>query len=192
MRNDKSNYKHKKEGILDENLSENQKLMKNYIIQDKAYLEMNDKGMCLSMHQPWASLLVLGIKKLVLLIFFTNLWWYIFRHEGRTWYTPHRGTLWIAATAKIPEPETIKEIENFYEKYYEGLTVKFPKKYPTGVLLGNVLVQDCLGQDEYREEFPNGESESPYVFICSDPNKLVVPIPVKGSHKICKNFLFTH
>lgn len=32
------------------------------IIQDKEYLEMSDLGLCLSMHQPYASLLVSGIK----------------------------------------------------------------------------------------------------------------------------------
>ena len=31
-------------------------------IQDKEYLEMSDEGYCLSMHQPYASLLVAGIK----------------------------------------------------------------------------------------------------------------------------------
>jgi hypothetical protein len=43
------------------------------------------QGKCMSMHQPWASLLVYGIKM----------------HEGRTWYSPHRGRLWIAAAAKV-------------------------------------------------------------------------------------------
>ena len=32
-------------------------------IQDRAILEMSDDGMCMSMHQPWASLLVKGIKR---------------------------------------------------------------------------------------------------------------------------------
>lgn len=31
-------------------------------IQDKELQEMSDEGMCMSMHQPWASLLVAGIK----------------------------------------------------------------------------------------------------------------------------------
>lgn len=31
-------------------------------IQDKEYLEMSDQGLCLSLHQPYASLLVAGIK----------------------------------------------------------------------------------------------------------------------------------
>ena len=31
-------------------------------LQDGELQEMKDEGMCLSMHQPWASLLVAGIK----------------------------------------------------------------------------------------------------------------------------------
>ena len=31
-------------------------------IQDKELMQMMDDGMCLSMHQPWASLLIRGIK----------------------------------------------------------------------------------------------------------------------------------
>ena len=40
-----------------------------------------DRMVCLTMHQPWASLLVYGIK----------------RAEGRTWNTDFRGRLWIHA-----------------------------------------------------------------------------------------------
>lgn len=32
-------------------------------LQDKELQEMSDGGWCLSMHQPWASLLVKGIKR---------------------------------------------------------------------------------------------------------------------------------
>ena len=38
-------------------------------LQDRELQEMSDQGKCLSMHQPWASLLIAGVKK----------------HEGRTW-----------------------------------------------------------------------------------------------------------
>lgn len=34
-------------------------------LQDKGLQEMRDGGYCLSMHQPWASLLVAGIKRCV-------------------------------------------------------------------------------------------------------------------------------
>ncbi|XP_059160008.1 activating signal cointegrator 1-like [Physella acuta] len=139
-------------------------------IQDKELQEMSDEGMCLSMHQPWASLLVAGIKM----------------HEGRGWYTAHRGRLWIASTAKTPSSDEIKEHENIYRHIYNDASIEFPSSYPTGSLLGCVNVDDCLSQDEYREQFPNGESSSPYVFICSNPRQLIVKFPIKGKHKIYK------
>ena len=55
-------------------------------LQDAGLSEMADDGICLSMHQPWASLLVYGIKM----------------HEGRVWSSAHRGRLWIAAASKVP------------------------------------------------------------------------------------------
>ncbi|KAJ4448144.1 hypothetical protein ANN_10157 [Periplaneta americana] len=68
-------------------------------VQDRELIEMIDEGCCLSMHQPWASLLVSGIKV----------------HEGRTWYTSHRGRLWIAAASKVPTAQEIRETEHIYE-----------------------------------------------------------------------------
>ncbi|MBN3281720.1 TRIP4 protein, partial [Polyodon spathula] len=70
---------------------------------------------------------------------------------------------------------------------------EFPKEYPTGCLLGCVNMADCLSQEQFREQFPETceESASPFVFICSNPQELVVKFPVKGKHKICKFcFLF--
>lgn len=73
-------------------------------VQDKELLEVSDMKKCMSMHQPWASLLIAGIKK----------------HEGRSWYTSHRGRLWIAATAKPVDPDEVKSMQNFYRKCYNG------------------------------------------------------------------------
>lgn len=42
--------------------------------------------------QPWASLLVHGIKRV----------------EGRSWPTDHRGRLWIASTAQEASPAVIQ------------------------------------------------------------------------------------
>lgn len=78
---------------------------------------MSDQGKCMSMHQPWASLLVRGIKKcgFCLLDFgATNFNLDFYRHEGRTWYTKHRGPLWIAAAAKVPTQEEIDCIEKIH------------------------------------------------------------------------------
>jgi len=39
----------------------------------------------------------------------------LFRHEGRTWYTAHRGRLWIAAASKAPTKQEIHDAEHMYE-----------------------------------------------------------------------------
>ncbi|XP_031145904.1 activating signal cointegrator 1 [Sander lucioperca] len=144
-------------------------------LQDKDLQEMSDGGWCLSMHQPWATLLVKGIKRV----------------EGRTWYTSHRGRLWIAAAAKQPTPQEIAEVEAIYRHVYKK-EPRFPKDYPTGCLLGCVNVTDCLSQEQFREQFPDTceESASPFVFICTNPQELLVKFPMKGKHKIWK--LETH
>ena len=67
--------------------------------------------------------------------------------------------------------------------------LNFPSLLPTGCLLGYVDVVDCLGQEEYREQFPDGESDSPFVFICTHPQELLVKFPMSGQHKICNSFL---
>lgn len=107
------------------------------------------------------------------------------RHEGRSWYSSHRGRMWIASTVKVPTPEEIKELEDFYRGFY-GKDLVFPKSYPSGCLLGCVEVVDVLPQDQYRVEYPNGESGSPYVFVCRNPLELFVKFPMKGQHKLCK------
>lgn len=40
------------------------------------------------------------------------------RVEGRTWYTSHRGCLWIAAAAKKPTPQEVAEVEAVYRHIY--------------------------------------------------------------------------
>ncbi|CAF0978379.1 unnamed protein product [Brachionus calyciflorus] len=142
----------------------------NYRLQNPELQTMKDDGMCLTMHQPWASLLVSGIKK----------------HEGRTWYTPFRGRLWIHAASKQPSETDIKEVETFYKCYYSNHQLEFPSSYPTSCLLGYVDLVDCLSADTYKQEYPNGESESEFVFICKNPCELIAKLPMSGQHKIFK------
>ncbi|XP_072760457.1 activating signal cointegrator 1 [Anoplolepis gracilipes] len=139
-------------------------------IQDKEYLEMSDQGLCLSMHQPYASLLVSGIKT----------------HEGRSWYSSHRGRLWIASTVKVPSAEEIFHMQHVSNILKKNETIKFPEIYPTGCLLGCVTVTDVLPREEYRTLYPEGESDSPYVFICENSYMLPINFPMKGKHKIYK------
>jgi len=42
------------------------------------------------------------------------------RHEGRAWYTSHRGRLWIAATVRVPTAHEIQNAEHMYKILKEG------------------------------------------------------------------------
>ena len=137
-------------------------------VQDAQLQEMRDDGWCLSMHQPWASYLICGIKI----------------HEGRNWYSPHRGRLWIHAASKVPSEEEIIAVQAMHKN---AQNLKFPDNLPTSCLLGCVDVTDVFSQEEYREKFPDGESGSPFVFVCTNPQELMIKFPMSGQHKICKD-----
>eukprot|EP00088_Acartia_fossae_P009261 TRINITY_DN1447_c0_g1_i1.p1 TRINITY_DN1447_c0_g1~~TRINITY_DN1447_c0_g1_i1.p1 ORF type:complete len:502 (-),score=131.64 TRINITY_DN1447_c0_g1_i1:155-1660(-) len=137
-------------------------------VQDASLQEITDQGICLSMHQPWASLLVIGIKL----------------HEGRSWYSNHRGRLWIHAASKVPTQVEVDGLQRFYELHSGVKTTQFPPHYPTSCLVGCVDVIDVLSQEEYREKYPDGESNSPYVFICENPLELLIKFPMQGKHKL--------
>ncbi|KAL3634460.1 hypothetical protein CASFOL_021514 [Castilleja foliolosa] len=132
----------------------------------------NYRNPCLTMHQPWASLLVYGIKRI----------------EGRSWPAPIRGRLWIHAAGKVPEPETIKIMENFYREIYamNGVTdIKFPEHYPVSRLLGCVNVVGCVTCEELVswEAIPTSvrvEGQTAFCWLCEQPQKLIVPFEMRG------------
>ncbi|VFQ85406.1 unnamed protein product [Cuscuta campestris] len=127
---------------------------------------------CLTMHQPWASLLVHGIKRI----------------EGRSWPSPITGRLWIHAAGKVPEPETIKTMEEFYREIYavHGITnLQFPEHYPVSRLLGCVEVVGCVTREELVswDEIPEGvrlEGQTDFCWLCEKPQKLVIPFEMRG------------
>ena len=79
-------------------IEKSQKKKKVFAPDQAFFKEIEDHGMCISMHQPWASLMVYGIK----------------RFEGREWLTKYRGPLWVHATSKKPKPEEITALEEAY------------------------------------------------------------------------------
>lgn len=138
-------------------------------VQDTDMEVIDDRGMCLAMHQPYATLLVAGIK----------------RFEGRTWFSTFKGRLWIYAAARRPTTEEITAVETFYG--HLGFS-KFPHHYPTGAIVGCVTIDDCLPNEVVREQHPECEVDSPYAFVCSYPIALSRPLPVTkgGGNKIYK------
>ncbi|XP_034218062.1 uncharacterized protein LOC117629624 isoform X1 [Prunus dulcis] len=132
----------------------------------------NYRNPCLTMHQPWASLLVYGIKRI----------------EGRTWAAPIRGRLWIHAASKVPDEATIKAMEDFYREIYavDGIAdLKFPEYYPVSRLLGCVEVVGCVRREELAcwEMVPEGvrlEAQTDLCWLCEQPQKLLIPFEMRG------------
>jgi hypothetical protein len=135
-----------------------------------------DVGRTLSMHQPWAGLLVAGVKRV----------------EGRTWSTDFRGRLWIASTVQEPDPSVITDVEDAFREQWRARgelaeMPTLPHFYPCGVLLGFVEVVDVIETDELDEgAAPPEENDSPFLFVCERPRELLVPMRVTGAHKIWK------
>jgi len=134
---------------------------------------LTDSNPCgvLSMHQPWASLLVHGIKRI----------------EGRSWPTDHRGRLWIHATSTKPTDEQVQELERFYRDVHgmEGNEPAFPSCYPTSALLGTVDVTDCVKAEHVLSsanlpESLKMEAQSPEAWLCENPKRLAVPQKMRG------------
>lgn len=141
----------------------------NARLQDAELQEMSDQGLCLSIHQPYASFLVAGIKK----------------HEGRNWYSSHRGRLWIHATSTSPTDAEIKHLKDFYQGLYEN-KFDFPTNLPTGCLVGYVDLKNVLPQEEYASIYQPCESPSPFVFICENHQELQLKFPMPGKPNIFK------
>lgn len=144
------------------------------LYDQEIFPESTDKGKCLSMLQPWASLLIEGFK----------------RFEGRFWSTEYRGPLWIQAGSTAPAPETVKTVEAEYEEFYKRIGEKrpeFPNRYPLGSLLGLVDLQTVLTKDKYYERIPEEFREKSFsenIFVIRNPRKLKYPIKFPGSKDI--------
>jgi hypothetical protein len=129
---------------------------------------------CISMHQPWASLLVAGIKTV----------------EGRSWSTKHRGPLWIASTAKKCDRATLDRVRaDWAASGASQGAVSFPAAFPAASLLGRVDVSDCLERSEWQRRvqcgtMPDEPNDSAFLFVCEHPRPLTQPLPVKGLHRI--------
>uniref|UniRef100_A0ACD5TC36 Uncharacterized protein n=1 Tax=Avena sativa TaxID=4498 RepID=A0ACD5TC36_AVESA len=127
---------------------------------------------CLTMHQPWASLLVHGIKRV----------------EGRSWPSPITGRLWIHAASKVPDPGTVAAMEDFYREIHAvgGVThIDFPQHYPVSRLLGCVEVVGCVRSEELVcwEDVPESvrlEGLTDFCWLCENPQKLVIPFEMRG------------
>nr|CEL75364.1 TPA: putative zinc finger motif, C2HC5-type domain-containing protein [Toxoplasma gondii VEG] len=157
--------------------------------------DAQDAGLCLTVRQPFASLIVLGFKA----------------KEGRNWPCAHRGRMWIHAAATAPSPATIEAARRFYEQLLhlsasasclwkdteerhcearcdaqgsceakETALPPFPREFPTSAVLGCVTVVDCVEKTEQASWGLDETEGCKFEFTFRRPRRLIVPVKVVG------------
>ncbi|WP_138481669.1 ASCH domain-containing protein [Dyadobacter bucti] len=126
----------------------------------------------ISIQQPYAGLLILGIKKF----------------ETRSWNTKYRGEIAIHASARIT-PDGLFWLnwltKEFPDKFFPG------SEYHTicsqqGMVIGSVNITDTFStnepmQIESLERMLGDFSENRYYWKCENPFVFPAPIPAKGA-----------
>lgn len=126
----------------------------------------------LSLLQPWAGLIMLGIKRI----------------ETQSWKTQYRGPLLIHSSAKITTAghELIKEVDHKYEQ----LSVDEMKILEvTGCILGMVDLVDCISSNDtdfvnslsHAEQYFGDYSPNRWLWKLENPRLSAKPIPAKGA-----------
>jgi hypothetical protein len=128
----------------------------------------------LTIHQPWAGLIMEGNKKI----------------ENRGWITDYRGTLLIHTGSKKPdssflEDSSAKQDGSGYLVQNETL------RYASSVILGTVELVDILTERQALKKFPEQREfkdveiiSGPYCWIFENPKIFKKFIPCKGQLKL--------
>lgn len=107
---------------------------------------------CLSVRQPWADLIVDGVKDV----------------ENRRWSTTFRGAVLIHAARRIEQDDVGRVRRDL------GLAPEQEYRPVTGAILGMTRIVDCVSRHPSR--FFSG----PYGFVLEDSVRFERPIPYRG------------
>ena len=120
----------------------------------------------LSVMQPWASLIVLGAKRI----------------ETRTWRTGFRGRLAVHSSSRLPRDY----FDLCCREPIRAALLRSPwNRPPRGVLLGTVEVRDCVRVEDLEtlgeQERAMGDfSPGRWAWLLGDPQPLPWLVPVRG------------
>lgn len=124
---------------------------------------------CLSLTQPWATLVVLGEKRI----------------ETRGWRTTHRGWLAIHATSQAPDA-TVCRAQPF-GRVLADHGIVHPADLPLGVVIGAVRLVSCVDTTAplIRGITPRERAFGDYgpgraAWILEDPRLFPTPIAARG------------
>jgi len=124
---------------------------------------------CISIIQPWASLIIIGAKKI----------------ETRSWATKFRGRLLIHASKTIPAYcKSLAGVEPFFSAL-QAINNGGGNPLPTGVILGSVnlgaVIQvENVGRLTEQERAFGNFAPGRFAWLLTDPTPLVSPIAFKG------------
>ena len=128
----------------------------------------------LSIWQPWASLIICGMKKV----------------ETRSWPAPNdvRGhRIAIASTKTIRREQRNAADEPDFQRQYRASGLPPINDLPLGYILGTVMVVGCREMDsqliqdlDAQEEALGVYGPGRFAWFLSDPEPLGKPIPVRG------------
>jgi hypothetical protein len=125
---------------------------------------------CLSLLQPWASLVIMGFKKI----------------ETRSWSTAYRGSLLIHAS--LGRKGKVLATEPPFSKY-----IRHFDSLPFGAIIGRVQLIDILPVEDLfysdaalatltLEEKAFGDyTKGRYAWLLEEPEAFEDPIPIKGT-----------
>lgn len=127
----------------------------------------------LSLLQPWATLVVRGVK----------------RYETRSWRTSYRGPLVIQASSRFPEElRALCERQPFRRLLREAGSASW-FDLPLGALLGTVDVRDCLPVEQLAaidgaQRSLGDYREGRWAWLLDDAQPFPEPIPWRGKRGI--------
>ena len=118
----------------------------------------------ISLIQPWATLIVAGLK----------------RYETRSWSTPYRGHILIHASKKVdhrylarPDVARLVMQAGFYH-------------FPTGAIIGRAIIAGCVQAEELADLIPDAErlvgdfGEGRFAWAMQNAVMFEQPIECKG------------
>jgi len=122
---------------------------------------------CLSVRQPWADLLVRGIKDV----------------ENRTWDTKYRGRLFIHASTRF-DAEGFTLLAEYMEEFTGVRAVdalRSKSEYTLGAIIGSVLLRDVIPwKESMLDDLSVWHSEDMIGWYVEQPEILSNPVPVRG------------
>lgn len=132
---------------------------------------------CLSVRQPWAHLILCGVKPV----------------ENRSWYTDFRGPLLIHAGTKA-DPDALEALASIGEDIGHGAATALvmewaagtsPQCRPStarGAIIGVVDVVECWNVGTTFSRLPDARPWAcgPFCWVLRNPGVFPEPIPYKG------------